>query len=92
VPGRLSVRDWEEFFEPAMTEAQRGRVSTVAGLILARLGRLPREGDLVEIGNVSLRVEAMATGGRTIDRVRVSLAKQADSKSAANPSSKEATP
>jgi CBS domain containing-hemolysin-like protein len=73
VPGRLSVRDWEEFFEPSMTDAQRGRVSTVAGLILARLGRLPREGDHVEIGNVSLRVDAMAPGGRTIDRVRVSL-------------------
>jgi len=73
VPGRLSVRDWEEVFEPSLSEAQRGRVSTVAGLIIARLGRLPRGGDSVEIGNLILRVEAMASGGRTIERVRVSL-------------------
>jgi CBS domain containing-hemolysin-like protein len=68
VPGRLSVRDWEEFFEPV---GARGgaRVSTVAGLILARLGRVPRAGDKVTVGNVAMRVEAVQ--GRNIQRVRV---------------------
>ena len=75
VPGRLSVRDWEEFFEPR-TEDRRARthVSTVAGLILARLGRVPKEGDKVTISNLVLRVEAMR--GRTIERVLVRLADQ----------------
>ncbi len=76
VPGRLSVRDWEEYFEskPGSSQHAGGRVSTVAGLVLSRLGRVPREGDTVDIGNVSLRVSAMS--GRNIERVHVSLSKE----------------
>lgn len=76
VHGRLSVRDWEEYFESqgGPSKHASGRVSTVAGLVLSRLGRVPREGDVVEVGNVTLRVAAM--NGRNIERVRVSLAKE----------------
>ncbi|HLP86082.1 MAG TPA: transporter associated domain-containing protein, partial [Phycisphaerales bacterium] len=70
VPGRLSVHHWEEFFEP-MEGTRREGVSTVAGLVLTRLGRVPRVGDSVTIGNVRLVVDAMR--GRNIERVRVSI-------------------
>lgn len=74
VPGRLSVRDWEEFFEPVGRE-RHASVSTVAGLILARLGRVPKAGEQVLISNMVMRVEAMK--GRTIERVSVRLAESA---------------
>jgi putative hemolysin len=78
VPGRLSIHEWAEFFGEAVTGARLGpswgsrRVSTVGGLIFSRLGRVPRAGDGVRIGNVALRVEAM--NGRVIERVSVSVA------------------
>jgi CBS domain containing-hemolysin-like protein len=46
-------------------------VSTVGGLILARLGRVPLAGDEVRVRNLKLRVEAMS--GRVIEKVSVSL-------------------
>lgn len=72
VPGRLSVRDWEEFFEPVARERHTSGVSTVAGLVLSRLGRVPKAGDSVAISNVMMRVESVQ--GRSIERVRVRLA------------------
>jgi putative hemolysin len=61
VSGRMSVKDLAEFFErPGMGGNGLDRsVSTVGGLILLRLGRVPRVGDVVTLGNVSLRVESM---------------------------------
>ncbi len=79
-PGRLSVRDWEESFggaaghgegDDAISESERARVSTIAGLVLARLGRVPSEGDAVHIGAYEIMVETMR--GRAIERVRVRL-------------------
>ncbi|CAN5864415.1 hemolysin family protein [soil metagenome] len=67
VPGRLPVRDWAAMFGLA----NQRRVSTIAGLIMDRLGRLPRVGDRVLLGNVALEVEAVS--GRVVDRVIVSL-------------------
>lgn len=73
VPGRLSARHWAEFFEFGETSAAIARsdreASTVAGLILCRLGRVPQVGDEVPLGNITLRVAAM--GGRVIERVEV---------------------
>jgi CBS domain containing-hemolysin-like protein len=64
------VRDLAEFFERPGEGPVRG-VSTVAGLILLRLGRVPRVGDTVRLGNVDLRVESM--DGRIIESVLVAL-------------------
>lgn len=75
VPGRLSVRDWEQFFGAFGKRWRARRVTTVGGLILAELGRIPRAGDAVELGNLRLEVESMQ--GRVIDRVSVSLLPQA---------------
>jgi CBS domain containing-hemolysin-like protein len=70
VSGRLSVRDWAEFFRGEDLRAGP-RVSTVAGLMSHRLGRVPRAGDEVRLSNLRLRVESMR--GRVVERVSVVL-------------------
>lgn len=73
VPGRLPARELAEyFFGPAGVRALGSRVSTVAGLVYARLGRVPEVGDSVRLGNVVLTVEAMQ--GRAVERIAVSVA------------------
>lgn len=67
VPGRLPARDWAMMFGLPPDP----RVATLSGLVFARLGRLPRVGDAVHLGNVRLRVEAL--DGRMVDRVLVSV-------------------
>jgi CBS domain containing-hemolysin-like protein len=56
VRGDLPVHEWDEAFGAA---AQISSVSTVGGLVMARLGRVPVEGDEVHVGNLALRVEQM---------------------------------
>ncbi|MCH7807864.1 MAG: HlyC/CorC family transporter [Planctomycetes bacterium] len=56
LPGDLSVRIWADRFN--VQEIDR-HISTVAGLVLSKLGRLPREGDTVRIRNLTLTVERM---------------------------------
>lgn len=68
VPGRLGIRDWADFFDAGGFEVP-SRVSTVAGLLLWKLGRMPRAGEEVSVGAMRLRVER--TTGRLIERVRV---------------------
>jgi putative hemolysin len=70
VSGRLGVRDWAEFFGDRSI-ASDPRVTTVAGIIIAKLGRLPRVGDEVHLGGLHLRVESL--DGRVVDRVLVTL-------------------
>jgi len=62
--GDLSVRDWAERF--AVDEIDR-HIDTIGGLILSKLGRLPRAGDSVRIRNLTLTVEVMQK--RRIERV-----------------------
>ncbi|MBM4109386.1 MAG: HlyC/CorC family transporter [Phycisphaerae bacterium] len=71
VSGRLNVHDWEDYFESTPSEPLDRRVRTMAGLVLSKLGRVPKEGDSVRLGNVEMRVEAMR--GRRIESVRVSV-------------------
>ncbi len=74
VPGRLSVRDWEQFFGTPGRRRRTRRVTTVGGLLLAELGRIPRPGDTIELANLRLEVESMQ--GRVVDRVSVGLLPQ----------------
>lgn len=57
----MSVHDWAEAFGQRLVSPQ---VATLGGLIFARLGRVPRPSDVVELGNVRLEVER-------VDRSRV---------------------
>lgn len=68
VPGRFPAHDLADMFGLA---ADR-RVSTVAGLVFARLGRVPVAGDTVRIGNLSARVESVE--GRVAQRVTIRVA------------------
>ena len=54
VSGRMRIRDWEELLG---TDARASGVSTLGGLIVSLLGRLPRTGDELDIGSVHIRVE-----------------------------------
>jgi CBS domain containing-hemolysin-like protein len=61
VGGDASVHEWADAFGPGLILP---RVSTLGGLITARLGRAARAGDSVELGNVRIDVEQ-------VDRSRV---------------------
>lgn len=72
VPGRMRVRELAEFFTaPGVAGRLDRSVSTVGGLVLMSLGRVPRVGESVRLGNIVLAVDAM--DGRAVDRVLVSL-------------------
>ncbi len=65
VPGELGVRAWSELFGQRIEH----RAATIGGLVVAFLGRMPRVGDSVVVGNVRLSVETVS--GRVIARVLV---------------------
>jgi CBS domain containing-hemolysin-like protein len=77
----MSVRHWEEFFDPRTgRDGRPDQVTTVGGLLIARLGRVPRVGDEVRLGNVRLRVEALR--GRMVETVTVAVDEPAVEKAA----------
>ena len=68
VSADLSVRDWDDVFgQPPGTRD----VSTVGGLVMALLGKLPKAGDRTRLGNLVIEVEKMA--GRRIDTLLIGL-------------------
>lgn len=69
ISGRVSVRDWAEQFDIRRFD---DRVSTLAGLIVAGLGRLPAVGDQLRLGNLLLTVESLR--GRRVEWIRLELA------------------
>lgn len=85
VSGSLNIRDWAEQFDIRCIDED---VTTVAGLVLARLGRVPVAGDKVRLGNLELTVESMR--GRRIDRVLLELTNGAANAAAGGPGRKEA--
>jgi CBS domain containing-hemolysin-like protein len=56
VQGSLLVEDLEDYLT---IPVERHAVQTVGGLVMAILGRLPREGDAATIGEVTLRVDVI---------------------------------
>jgi len=56
LPGDLSVRVWADRFGVREIDEH---IDTIAGLILSKLGILPRPGDSVRIRNLTLKVETM---------------------------------
>ncbi|USN99459.1 MAG: DUF21 domain-containing protein [Phycisphaeraceae bacterium] len=73
VPARLAARDWAQYFSVRDPEfdAALARASTIGGIVIDRLGRLPKVGDSVEIGSLRVRVESVT--GRRIDGLLVEL-------------------
>jgi putative hemolysin len=83
VDGLLNLDD---FSDATGHELPDGPYETVAGCVMATLGRLPRTGDAVEVGEVRLKVTKM--DGRRVARVRVSALNGAeDDESAEEPAS-----
>jgi putative hemolysin len=68
VDGLLNLDD---FADATGAELPDGPYETVAGAIMATLGRLPRSGDAVELDGIRLKVTKM--DGRRIARVRVTV-------------------
>ena len=60
----------DDFEEETGEELPDGPYETLAGFIVAQLGRVPEQGDAVEIGDIRLAVYAM--DARRISRVRLS--------------------
>jgi CBS domain containing-hemolysin-like protein len=68
VAGGLSLREWADALGRRLRDPS---VATLAGLVLAELGRVPQPGDVVRIGNVQLTVHQMRR--RRIERLRIEL-------------------
>lgn len=66
--GDLSVRDWAALFG---VKAEPGQFETLGGLVVSLLGRVPREGDVVRLGNLRFTVTAMR--GRRVEEVSLEL-------------------
>jgi putative hemolysin len=74
VDGLLNLDD---FADATGSELPDGPYETVAGAIIATLGRLPRTGDAVELDGIRLKVGKL--DGRRIARVRVTVIADDDS-------------
>ncbi|NLE57891.1 MAG: HlyC/CorC family transporter [Planctomycetes bacterium] len=72
VSGGMSIHDWSDQFEMSRMDEE---VATLAGLILARLGRVPAVGDKLRMGNLILTIESLR--GRRIEWVLLELADDA---------------
>jgi putative hemolysin len=73
VDGLLNL---DEFAEATGHELPEGPYETVAGCLMACLGRLPRNGDAVEVDGVRLKVTKMDS--RRVSRVRVTVLEHAE--------------
>lgn len=73
VPGKMSARSLLRDFDPANSgaDALLGKVSTIAGVFLTLLGKLPEQGDSVTLGN--LRLTASSLDGRVIETIDIEL-------------------
>lgn len=54
--GDLSIHEWAEAFG---IDAAEARISTIAGLVTASLGKIPQTGDVAHIKNLKFTVERM---------------------------------
>jgi putative hemolysin len=66
----------DEFTDRTAIELPEGPYETVAGFVMARLGRIPAVGQSVEVAGH--RLEVMSLDGRRVATVRVSRLPDAD--------------
>jgi CBS domain containing-hemolysin-like protein len=69
VSASLPIHEWESFFG---TYDQEHSISTIGGLVMAKLARLPKVGDTVQLGNLLITVAEMA--GRRLHWLELKLA------------------
>jgi len=73
LPGRLSIRDWNEHPAFSVELARRG-TDTIGGFVTALLGRIPAKGDTVTYRNLRFTVERV--GRRRIEELTVEVLTQ----------------
>ncbi|HAI13770.1 MAG TPA: hypothetical protein DCM28_18835 [Phycisphaerales bacterium] len=73
VSASLPIHEWEAFFG---TYDQEHAISTIGGLVMAKLARLPKVGDTVQLGNLVITVAEMA--GRRLNWLELSLLQSDD--------------
>jgi CBS domain containing-hemolysin-like protein len=66
IEGKLGLYELEELFD---IEIEDHDYDTVGGLIFARLGRIPTEGEIVE--DLALRFQVLEVDGKRIAKIRV---------------------
>ncbi len=71
-------------FDLEVPEGEEGAYHTIAGFVMARLGRIPKTADAFEWHG--LRFEVVDMDGRRVDKVMVSRAPSLQSPSTARPS------
>lgn len=74
VSASLPIHEWEAFFG---TYDQEHAISTIGGLVMAKLARLPKVGDTVQLGNLIITVVHMA--GRRLHMLELKLDASASS-------------
>ncbi len=67
IDGRADVRDLAETFDISVELEDEDEYDTVGGLIFHRIGDVPRPGDHVDVGSLTLTVESV--DGRRVDKV-----------------------
>jgi CBS domain containing-hemolysin-like protein len=77
VAGDVSIRDWAEQFDVRSLDE---RITTLAGLFIERLERLPVIGDQVQLGNLLMTVESLQ--GRRIEWIRLELLENGEAEAA----------
>ena len=56
---RMSINDWEEFFDCKITKKDIINITSIGGFITSLLGRLPKTGDTIIYHNLHFKVESM---------------------------------
>ena len=80
VNANLSIREWIESYRGGRGlpgSENHGQVETIGGWMMATLGRLPRVGDEVQLGNLIVRVDEMK--GRRVQWLIIRLMSPSDS-------------
>lgn len=70
VDGMTAIHDFEENFRVDFKSITEGEdIQTIAGLLMQQMGRIPREGDVLQLDN--LRIEVVDMDGRRVDKILV---------------------
>ena len=70
VDGMTSIHEFEDRFRVSFKALTEGEdIQTIAGLLMQQMGRIPREGDVVQLEN--LRIEVVDMDGRRVDKILV---------------------